>query len=410
MDRLKLTSAVNANLQNTINTSLILNLVRKLGTTYRYEISKALALSLPAVSRSVDQLINQGYLKEKKIITKFGRQAHQVEINANLGMSVGLSIELPKLKIAKMDMAGHLHSVQEVTLETTNQNLEHLILKLLEDFLQTKEISDGVEIPIIAFTVGIPAAVDSNHDKIHAILYSNLKELDLKRQMEQMYPVPVFLENNENLAVIAEKHYKNPIPEDNYVYITIHYGIGAGIFTNGELYRGFNGAAGEIGYQHIASNGYAGTMQTETFESTGSLHQIQRMALAMIHCGRGEEIFQAANYSYDKITHTLIGDLAHEGNSEAREILASYAKLLAIGVGNILVVLNPELVIFGGNLLDIQDCEQFILEPMREHLKKIVPFPLPTFRLTRLGYETPVIGACQMGLEQTLLRTFPYNI
>jgi len=410
MDRLKLTSAVNANLQNTINTSLILNIVRKRTTTYRYEISKILNLSLPSVSRSVEQLIQLGYLNEKKIITKQGRQAHEVSINANLGISVGLSIELPNLKIAKMDMSGKILSVEEILLDTTNNSLEYLILSLLQDFLRSKDYNDEIEIPIMSFTVGIPAAVDINHDKIHAVLYSNFKELDLKRLMESVYSVPVFLENNENLAVIAEKHYKESIPEEDYVFITIHYGIGAGIYCNGGLYRGFNGAAGEIGYQHIASNGYAGTMQTETFESTGSIHQIQRIALSMIHAGKGGAIFQAANYSYDKVTHSLIGELANQGDPVAIEILASYAKLLAVGIGNILVVLNPELVIFGGNLLDIENCEQFILEPMREHLEKSIPFPLPAFRLTRLGYESAVIGACQMGLEQTVLRTFPYNI
>ena len=410
MDRLKLTSAVNANLQYTINTSLILNLIRKLTTTYRYEVSKILNLSLPAVSRSVDQLIQLGYLQEKKIITKHGRQAHEVSINAHLGISVGLSIELPNLKIAKMDMAGRVLEVEEITLDTTNKCLEDLILSHLKIFLIAKDVNNEIEIPLMSFTVGIPAAVDINHDTIHAVLYSNFNGLDLKQRMESIYSVPIFLENNENLAVIAEKHYKETIPEENYVFITIHYGIGAGIYCNGELYRGFNGAAGEIGFQHIASNGYAGTMQTQTFESTGSIHQIQRIALSLINSGKGEGIFQAANYSYEKVTHSLIGELANAGNADAIEILASYAKLLAIGIGNILVVLNPELIIFGGNLLDIKNCEQFILEPMHTHLEKIVPFPLPEFRLTRLGYESSVIGACQMGLEQTVLRAFPYNI
>ncbi|MGD1834000.1 MAG: ROK family transcriptional regulator [Sphaerochaetaceae bacterium] len=410
MDRLKLTSAVNANLQNTINTSLILNLIRTLGTTYRYEISKALNLSLPAVSRSVDQLLQLGYLKEKKIITKHGRQAHQIEINAKLGISIGISIELPKLKFAKMDMAGRIISVQEVNLHTANENLELLVLKYLKEFLQSKEVTDDLEIPIIAFTIGIPAAVDTNHNKIHAILYSNLKELDLKRLIEEIYSVPVFLENNENLAVVAEKHYQDPIPEENYVYITIHHGIGAGIFSNGELHRGFNGAAGEIGYQHIATGGFGAGSENKKFESTGSLYQIQQIALDIIHAGKGEEIFQAANYSYNNVTHTLIGEMANTGNRIAVEILASYAKLLAVGIGNILVVLNPELVIFGGNLLDIQHSDRFILEPMKKQLETMIPFPIPEFRLTRLGYETSVIGACQMGLEQTLLRTFPYNI
>ena len=132
MDQLKLNSAVNANLQNTINTSLILNHVRQLGSTYRSEISKALNLSLPAVSRAVDQLIESGYLIERRIITQYGRQAHEVEINALLGVSIGISIELPILKIAKMDMAGQIINVEEVVLGTDGNNIEELVLGQLE--------------------------------------------------------------------------------------------------------------------------------------------------------------------------------------------------------------------------------------------------------------------------------------
>jgi predicted NBD/HSP70 family sugar kinase len=393
-----------------MNISLILNHVRKLGPTYRSEISKVLNLSLPAVSRAVDQLIELRYLKERKIITKHGRQAHEVEINSQLGMSVGISIELPFLKIAKMDMAGHMLTVEEVVLDITNSCIEDHILQRLEYFLHHKQYIDDQEIPVIAFTIGVPAAIDLVHQKIYAVLYSNLKELNLKRLIESTYTVPVFLENNENLAIIAEKHYQNSIPEENCVYITIHYGIGAGILFHGQLYRGANGAAGEIGYQYIASDGYAGTKEAQTFESTGSIHQIQRIALNLIHAGKGEDVFQAANYSYEKVTHTLIGEMANAGNATAQTILASYAKLLARGIGNILVILNPELVVFGGNLLDIPNCEKFVLEPMRLQLEKSVPFPLPKFRLTRLGRESAVIGACQMGLENTILQAFPYNI
>ncbi len=410
MDQLKLNSAVNANLQNTINTSLILNHVRKLGSTYRSEISKALNLSLPAVSRAVDQLIESGYLIERKIITKHGRQAHEVEINALLGVSIGISIELPILKIAKMDMAGRIVNVEEVVLGTDGKKVEELVIGQLEYFLKQRQVIDDREVPIVAITIAVPAAIDLEHEQVYAVLYRNMKELNIKRMLEQSFAVPVFLENNENLAAVAEKYYEETIPEDNFTFMTVHHGIGAGFFLNGQLYRGFNGAAGEIGYQHLGSNGFAGAKERHTFESLAAIHQIQRIALHLIHGGEGEDIFQAANYSYEQITHKLIGHMALNGNATATAILADYARLLAVGVANIMVTLNPELVVFGGQLLEIPGCDRFVLEPLKEALADLVPFPLPHLRLTRLGQEAAVIGACQMGLERTILRHFPYSI
>ncbi len=409
MDHLTLKSAVNANLQNKINTSLILNHVRRSGATYRSAISKALNLSLPAVSRSVDQLIKQKYLREKKIITDKGRQAFEVEINSQLGLSVGISIELPIVKIAKMDMAGKVLTVEEVSVDLKTDSIENHILTHIKSFLDNKQYIDNKEVPVISFTIGVPAAIDLKDKKIYAVLYSRLKEINLKNLIETTFGIPVFLENNENLAIVAEKHYLQRIPEENFVFITIHYGIGAGIFFNGRLYRGANGAAGEIGYQQIP-NGYSGSLETRTFEATGSIQQIPRIASNLIHTGNGDDIFGAANYSYENLTHTLIGELANNGNLNAIKILREYAELLATGIGNLLVTLNPELIVFGGSLLDLPNCEKFVLEPMQRSLERIVPFPLPKFRLTRLGYEAAVIGACQMGLESTILEAFPYNI
>ena len=410
MDQLKLNSAVNANLQNTINTSLILNHVRKAGTTYRSEISRVLHLSLPAVSRAVDQLIELGYLIERKIVTKLGRQAHEVEINALLGVSIGISIELPIMKIAKMDMAGRVVTVEEIVLDTDEKRIDELVLEQLDFFLKQRQFIDDREVPVVALTIAVPAAIDLDQGEVYAVLYRNMKELDIKRMIEHTYGVPVFMENNENLAAVAEKYYNNGIAEDNFVFMTVHHGIGAGFFLNGQLYRGANGAAGEIGYQHLGPNGFSGSKERNTFEALAAVHQIQRIALNLIHKGEGEDIFQAANYSYEKITHRLIGTMAANGNPTAKKILAEFADLLALGLSNILVILNPELVILGGQLLEIPGCNEFIVEPLMRYLKNLVPIPLPIFRLTRLGQEASVIGACQMGLDKTILRQFPYSI
>lgn len=410
MRQLKLRSAVNANLQNTINTSLILNHVRKFGLTYRSEISKSLNLSLPAVSRAVDFLISQGYLNEHKIISKHGRQAFEVEINARLGISVGISIELPLMKMAKMDMAGNIITVEEVELDTSDKNIEVLIREHVESFVAKRQTIDDHEIPIVALTMGVPASIDVSSGEVHAVLYQNMKGLDLVDSFQKIFSTPVFIENNENLAVIAEKHFEDGIEEENFIYMTVHHGIGAGFYLNGELFRGFNGAAGEIGYQTLGLRGCPLHTEGETFESIAAICEIPNIALRLIHKGKGEDIFQAASYSYEHITHKLIGSMAEKGSLAAQEVLLEYAQLLAMGVANVIVTLNPELVIFGGQLLEIPGCEQFVIEKMQKHLKTLVPFPLPVFRLTRLGREPGVIGACQLGLERTILRNFPYSI
>lgn len=410
MELLHIKSAVNANLQNTINTSLIVHYVRNYGPAYRSKISRELSLSLPAVSRAVDSLLRQGYFVEKRIITEKGKKAHEVEINSNLGISIGISIELPVIRIGRLNMAGELVMLEETDISKKQISLEDQLIGFIDEFLSREIIVDGNRVPVVAICLSVPAAVEKNEDHVYAVLYKSLQELNLKKILHNRYHIPVILENSENLCIMAEKYYKGGIPEQDMVFITVHHGIGAGLFLNGQLYRGNNGAAGEIGQQHIQMNPLAGRPYAETFESVASIHQIQQIALAAIHRGEGEDLFKAANYKYQNITHYLVSLLAAQGSENAKNILSTYAQILAIGISSVLVTLNPELVIMGGRLCELIDPEIFIIVPLIEHLQKLIPFPVPAIRMTRLGQHAAVFGACQYALENTILSEFPYSI
>jgi predicted NBD/HSP70 family sugar kinase len=410
MELLHIKSAVNANLQNTINTSLIVHYVRNYGPAYRSKISRELSLSLPAVSRAVDSLLKQGYFVEKRIITEEGKKAHEVEINSNLGISIGISIELPVIRIGRLNMAGELVMLEETDISKKQKSLEEQLIDYIDEFLSREIIVEGNKVPVVAICLSVPAAVEKNEDHVYAVLYKSLQELNLKKILHNRYHIPVILENSENLCITAEKYYKGGTPEQDMVFITVHHGIGAGLFLNGQLFRGHNGAAGEIGQQHIQINPLGGQPHSETFESVASIHQIQQIALAAIHRGEGEDIFKAADYKYQKITHYLVSSLAAQGSENAKNILATYAQILAIGISSVLVTLNPELVIMGGRLCELFDPETFIVAPLIEHLQKLIPFPVPTIRMTRLGQHAAVFGACQYALENTILSEFPYSI
>ncbi|NQT58427.1 MAG: ROK family protein [Bacteroidetes bacterium] len=410
MEHLRIQSAVNANLQNVINTSLIVHYVRNHGPVYRSIISRDLSLSLPAVSRAVESLLKQGYFVEKRIITQAGRKAHEIEINSNLGISIGIAIELPFIRIGRLNMAGELVMLEEADISIKSSSLQDQLIEFIDQFISQEIDSEGNKIPVVAICISVPAAVEKSQEAVYAVLYQSMHELNLKKILHNRYHIPVILENNENLTVLAEKYYKGGIPEQDVVFITVHHGIGAGLFLNGQLYRGKNGAAGEIGQQPIHLNPLAGHSYTETFESIASIHQIQQIALNAIHRGDGEDIFEAAEYKYQNITHHLVSSMAAQGSENARKVLANYAKILAIGISSVLVTINPELVILGGMICELYDPDTFLIKPLIEHLQDLVPFPVPEIRMTRLGLHAAVFGACQYALENTIFSEFPYII
>ncbi len=414
MEHLKIKSAVNANLQNAINRSLILHYVRNHSPLYRSQISRALSLSLPAISRAVDGLLQQGFLVEKRIVTRTGKKAHEVEINSSLGASIGITLEPPYIRIGRMDMAGTLTDLHESDALSVSENPQDQLIGIIDNFLARCSSSSGdhPDPPIAAMCISVPAAVENNQEQVHAVLFRSLREQNITRMLHDRYKVPVFLENSENLCVLAEKYYQQGSPAENIAFITVHYGIGAGLLLNGRLYRGVNGAAGEIGQQYIGINPYPGQSKLSTFELEASIHQIQQIALNSIHQGRGggEEIFKTAGYNYQNITHELVSSMAAAGSEAARNILASYAEILGIGIANLLVTVNPELLILGGRICEIENPDEFIIAPLKKQLEKLIPFPVPQIRMTSLGQHAAVIGACQLALENTILHQFPYII
>ncbi len=408
MEHVRIKSIANSNLLNTINISIILHYVRDHGASYRSEMSKALNLSLPAVSRAVNQLIKKDYLVEKRIITATGKQAHEVEINASFGIFVGISIELPAIKFSRMDMAGNILDIYEAAISSDTANLEEFVLERLHLYLQKTYFHNDTPLKVLSVCLALPAAIDQKKGKINAVLFQRLNGINLQTSIEKDLQVPVLLENNENLAALAEKYYQEGSEEDILAFITIHQGIGAGLIVNGQLYRGANGAAGEIGYQHLKIVPNHEAPDVELYEKIASISQIQRIAINLIQAGKGEDIFRAANYTYSNIDHILLGKLAAAGSEDAIYVLKQYAEVLAFGLSNFLVTMNPETIILGGNVCDIENLETSIITPLKTALQRLIPFPVPNIRPTRLGREAIVIGASQYALENTILKYYPY--
>ena len=408
MKYIRINSAANANLQNIINTSIIFHYLRNNGASYRFEISKALKLSLPAVSRAVNLLLEKKVLTEKRIITETGKKAHEVQINASLGLCVGICIELPIVKFSRMDMAGNILDFYETSLSPGTDDIHKFIIEQLKLYLGKTYAHDSMILPVLAVCLSLPMAIDQSHNTVHAVLFKRIKAMSLRNDIAAEMGIPVLIENNENLAALAEKYYKEGTPEDCFAFITVHQGMGAGLIINGLLHTGSNGAAGEVGCQRLVDTRNGRLASPDIYENQATIDRIQKIAVELIQEGRGEEIFHAANYDYNSINHILIGELANSGSAEALQVLEIYAKVLAIGLSNLLVIVNPETLVLGGDLRDIVNAENLVVEPLRKALEPLLPFPVPKIRLTRLGREAAVIGAAQYALENTIYGEYPY--
>ena len=192
-------------------------------------------------------------------------------------------------------------------------------------------------------------------------------ETPLKAWLEKALSLPVFVENDANAGALAEWSFGAGRGFRHMVYMTMSTGIGGGIILDGRLYRGPNDTAGEVGHMTIVEDGPAcGCGKRGCLESLCSGPSIARRAREAARKAAGSLMVELAGGDIDGITAETVMEAARRNDPAAREIVDATARYMATGLGNIVNILNPEIIVIGTILVKAGD---LLLEPIRNYLR-----------------------------------------
>ncbi len=167
------------------------------------------------------------------------------------------------------------------------------------------------------------------------------------RILEDVFHVPVILENDANACAVAEWKYGNGRGYKNLIFLTFGTGLGAGLILDGRLYRGASDMAGEVGHIRLTECGPVGFGKMGSFEgycSGGGLEQITRMKiLEQMEQGNIPKIFREGI----PLDAKHVAKAADDGDELSREIYAMSGKYLGKGLAVLIDILNPEIIIIG---------------------------------------------------------------
>jgi predicted NBD/HSP70 family sugar kinase len=393
----------NSNLQNKINISIIFNYVRNHGIAYRAQIARDLGISAPAVSRAIEKLLRDGYLVEsEKVQVKNGKKAAQISIHADRGIIVGVDILTDPIEISISDFAGTVLHSQKGPAVDEDSDLTEFLLAAIEDSLAAFQAKAGKhDRHVLAIGIGVPAVVDPKSGQIlSASLYKNLADSDFRDRLEAHYQAPVFVENISNLAAIGEWKCGVGQGSRNMVFIELSNGIGSGVILDGDLYRGALGSAGEIGYfiTHRIEHDQNGSRKG-SLESIASLETLRE---------RSRERYRGEYPGQDSIL--LLCDAASAGDAWARSVVEEAIDNLTVTIVNIMVLLNPELLVIGGSVCDFPCAEAMIVRPLIGEVLRNYPFQPARVLLTSLGARASVFGALQFALDSLIVHSYPYRL
>lgn len=193
-------------------------------------------------------------------------------------------------------------------------------------------------------------------------------EVPLKAWLESALSLPVFVENDANASALAEWSFGAGRGCRHMVYMTMSTGIGGGIILDGRLYRGPGDTAGEVGHMTIVENGpVCGCGKRGCLEALCSGPSIARRAREKAQASTGSRMVDLAGGDPASITAETVMDAARQDDPAAREIVDETARYMAVGLGNIVNILNPEIIVIGTILVKAQD---LLLEPIRAYLRR----------------------------------------
>lgn len=220
---------------------------------------------------------------------------------------------------------------------------------------------------IAALGFGLPSPIDQKAGRaLQAVNIPLDESVDFRGRMRERFGLPVGIENDANAAAYAEFRFGAARDVETVVMLTLGTGCGGGAVVDGKLFRGW----AEFGHMVIVHDGIPcqGTC-------TGRGH------LEPYVTGVAATKLAQAEFGPAVDAHRLVR-LANEGEQRAIEILDGIGRHLGSGIGTLVNIFNPELVVIGGGFAAAGD---FVLEPAREVMRREA--------LARVGYRIPIVRA-----------------
>jgi glucokinase len=265
-------------------------------------------------------------------------------------------------------------------------------------------IKDSGIKPSLVWRMGIGAPGPLDSKKGIVLVAPNMpgwKNIKLKSLLEKYTGIKTGVENDANCAVYGEKWQGAARNAQNVVGFTLGTGVGGGLIINGRLLRGASNTAGELGHTIIEMDGRkCGCGNLGCLEAYASATAIAGMAKEKIKEGRKSIITEMVKGDLNKVTSKTVFEAMLNRDKTAIETWDYFIKSLATGVSAALNVLNPEVVVISGGVINAGD-KLFI--PLRAETGKrtfAAPFEAARIVPAKLGELAGAIGAAGVVINE----------
>jgi predicted NBD/HSP70 family sugar kinase len=360
--------------------------LRRAGPSSRPDLARIAGLSKPTVSQALANLESAGLVHPVGPASpSLGRTAMLYDVDPTAGYVVGIDIGRAWIRAAAADLSGQIVARRD---ERNRARSAKALVTSVAAVAHDVVAAAGLIWKQVAHTVvGGPGVFDPDSDRLrHAPNVPGWSRPGVMSELRAALPPTVALDNDANLAAVGERSYGSGRNARTFVYVSVGTGIGMGVIIDGELYRGAHGAAGEVGYLPLGDDAADGATERGArrrgmLEEAASADAVVRTAkrLGMQGATSAKRVFAAAR----------------AGDELALAAVDAEARRLALVVGTVAAIVDPEFVLLGGGVGSNID---LLRPPLEQRLAELTPLA-PPLAEGELGQDAIVLGAVASALD-----------
>jgi len=313
---------------------------------------------------------------------------------------VGIDLGGTNIKAALIDNSYNIvmRSMVETPYEKPAATTFERIIHVVEELLEKAKVNRSA---LLGIGIGIPGLTDNRTNIAHEVKFLKWSNTDVAKPIQEHFGVPVFAENDGSVNALGELYFGSGKWHKNMILLTIGTGLGAGIIINGELLRGRDYVAGEIGHMVIESNGdQCACGKFGCFESCCSGTALVRYARRFVLEYTDSVLLKYTGGDVSFINGEMIDRGYDEGDEACIKTIELFARKLSVGLVNLIDIFNPEIIVISGG---VSRSGERILAPTRKLISESLMHPIQECKVTtgKLGTDAGVLGASVVAARAT---------
>jgi glucokinase len=369
--------------------SILLSMYQRPAVT-REEIIRSTQLNGGSVSQALRYMMNSGtILKIGELKSKAGRRRDALKLNPDAGYFIAVDLETARIRYALTTLVGDIRFRWEQELDygkgpdlTTLLHGLEMVQRNLEPWQQSR---------LVAVGIACPGTIED--DRLVTAVNLGWHRFPLLEKLSEAISLPVFLGASCRVYILAEQGVGSARNTSNCIYVELGKGVGAGIVNDRRFLEGDHNMAGEFGHITIdpSSDYRCNCGKRGCLEAIASISSIVRQYAQLSgssldqHGGHVSEVFEKAR----------------KNDPAALKVLDTVVKAVGLGISHLVLLVNPALVIVGGELLLGED---LLLSGIKRELANHLPafFQAPEVIVTSLGMDIGLKGAALLAFQNSV--------